>query len=227
MKSQQSSVDCIVPFFNEGSRLRQTIDFLIKVKGISKIICVNDGSTTLFYFPSHHRVVLVNLPQNLGKTMAIKEGLQHVKSQSVLLFDADLHDYHQQDLESAIALFLNKTDIDMLILRRSNDPWINRLIRTDIVLSGQRLLRLSDLKAISAKPVKRFQFELSVNDYMLAQFKACLWAPFHCRDIYKTKKYGFLPGLLGEFKMYHDLISYRGFRWYFNHLLTFCSKKLE
>ena len=167
MKLSSSAVDCLVPFYNEGPRLTRTLHFLLKINDTSRIICVNDGSTEKLTLPSNPKIILENLPHNVGKTLAVKAGLKHITSQSVLLFDADLFNCNQADLETAISQFLSHSDIRLLILKRMNDHWINQLIRTNIVLSGQRLLRTQDLKAILEKPIKPYQLELAINDFML------------------------------------------------------------
>lgn len=219
---------CIIPFYNEGNRIFHVLSTLQDVKTISEIICVDDGSTDGMNsvirrtFPN---VRVVRLNQNQGKARAITEGFAVSHGQNILLFDADLTGINVNQLARAIRIFNAKRNFDMIILRRLDDPW--HIIRTDIVISGQRLIRTNDLMHILRTHPKRFEVELAINDYMLTQHKRVGWLPLACRDIYKREKYGFLRGSLREFAMYRDFLFYQNPFWYAWLLASFCRSQVS
>ena len=61
---------CIIPFFNEGTRILDTLALVSNVSFFSSVICVDDGSTDLMssqiaqQFPN---VQLITLSKNGGK----------------------------------------------------------------------------------------------------------------------------------------------------------------
>jgi glycosyltransferase involved in cell wall biosynthesis len=169
-------------------------------------------------------VRVIRLNQNQGKACAITEGFAASHGKNILLFDADLTGINVNQLDRAIRTFETGRNFDMIVLRRMDDPW--HIIRTDIVISGQRLLRKHDLSYILRTHPKRFEIELAINDYMLTQHKTVYWFPLVCRDIYKREKYGFLTGTLREFSMYRDFLFYRNPVWYAWHLASFCRSKV-
>lgn len=89
------SVDCIIPFYNEEINISSVLNVVNKINRIGQILCIDDGSTdgsagvVQQDFPETE---LIRLKSNLGKTSAIKEGLKYVKTDYVLLLDADLTD---------------------------------------------------------------------------------------------------------------------------------------
>lgn len=230
MTSKFTTTSCLVPFYNESSRVLKVLASLAKVKNLTEIIAVNDGSTDnapeqiAEKFP---RVKLLTLSSNRGKTRAIIEGLSKSRGENILLFDADLSGLIPSQIENAIDVFGNRPELDMIILRRMNDPWIARLLRTDTTISGQRLLRTRDLKKILSIPPKRFGTELAINDYMIREGKHVGWMPLVCSDIRKLQKYGFLKGAVRELKMYRDLLFYKNPVYYLWQLLTFCYQKIR
>lgn len=56
-----NSTTAIVPFFNEGERVVNTLKLLSKVANLKEIICVDDGSTDSAY----KKITKKSLRQNL------------------------------------------------------------------------------------------------------------------------------------------------------------------
>ncbi len=224
LAKELTETSCIVPFYNEGKRVLVVVKTLLKVGNIHEIICVDDGSTDGVYkrlekFPSKVRIVRIS--QNLGKTKAVLNGLKKATGENILLFDADLRKISVNQIKKSLERF-EKNGIDMIILRRMNDPLVNKLIRTDIVISGQRILKTEDLKKILKAKLRKFQLELAINDFMLENKKRVFWMPLSCQDVYKREKYGLIKGTQRELSMYKDLISFKGVLYYFWNLANFC-----
>ena len=122
---QKPKVSCIIPFWNEGQRLFNVLDEIVKCKNINEIICVDDYSDTNFsseikkYSPS---TKYMRLNKNLGKSGAILKGLKHSEGDRILLIDADLRNVNHLEIDNAISVIQKNRNIDMLILRRIKAP---------------------------------------------------------------------------------------------------------
>jgi glycosyltransferase involved in cell wall biosynthesis len=207
-------VTCLIPCYNERNRIAQVLDVVTKVSGIQQVICIDDGSsdnTATMVSRQWPPVQVIRLSQNRGKAAAIRYGLQFVQHELVLLMDADLQELNGAELEKAISAFQSTTSIDMLILRRIRSPWFVRWYRSDILLSGERLLRRNDLEEILAQPVARYQLEVAINRFMIKRHKRVRWMPWSAMNTYKVDKLGVLEGSRREFKMYVEIVDYVGF----------------
>lgn len=221
-------VACIIPVFNESNTIVGELKALSNIKDIEEIICVDDGSTDKIVQKLKsskllsRRIKLISLDQNRGKFMAVYSGLKRVKNEIVLLLDADLKNINTLQLKNAIKIFCNNPTLDMLILRHTNDHLINKIIRSDVVIIGGRLIRKRHLDKIFKTKANRFQLELAINNYMISNKLKYYWLPFSFQHFYKSQKYGFLKGWKKEFKMWHDLFSYKGVFYFIKNLATFC-----
>lgn len=225
----EKNLSCLIPTYNEGKRIFTVLDALLKLKNLEEIIVIDDASVidlSLEIKKRYPEVKVLRFEKNHGKSGAVFEGLKIAKGKNILLFDADLYDINLNQLQEAIDYFLNHREVDMVILRRTNDPLFYKIIRTDTVTSGQRLLRTKDLKEIAKTHLLNFQLELAINDYMLKNKKNVGWLPLSLRDIFKVQKFGLIKGTLGEIKMLIDLLSYKGPFYFLKMLFSFCRKKL-
>ncbi len=105
-------VSVIVPCFNEQDNIQHCVDQIMKVFWAAQIpyevLVVNDGSTddTLkrahSLLKSSSLVRVIDLGENCGKTIALKEGVRRARGDIVAFFDADLQ-YSPKDLITMIA----------------------------------------------------------------------------------------------------------------------------
>jgi glycosyltransferase involved in cell wall biosynthesis len=226
----EPSCDCIIPFYNENGRLLDVLDNVTKVQSINTIICVDDGSTdgagasAQTAYPS---ITLVTLPENHGKTNAIQEGLKHSSTPYLLLLDSDLKDVRPDELTAAIGIIRNDPTLDMLVLRRHVDLFSMRLLRQDIVASGQRILKRTDLEKIFLTHPTGYQLEVATNGYMMRYGKRTAWMPFSARNELKFKKRGIARGVRGSIAMSKEMVAYTGWRSYLHQTLFFCRNKIQ
>lgn len=72
-------ISCLIPVYNEGPRLLETLGKLQKVKLLNKFVVVDDGSfdnavdTAKMEFPDTQ---IIKLEENKGKSTAVREGLK-------------------------------------------------------------------------------------------------------------------------------------------------------
>ena len=215
------SVTCIIPAYNEAPRIGYVLERLLKVKNLDHIIVVDDGSTdsTAAVVSEFPEVQLVRHSHNMGKSESLQTGLKEIKTADILLFDADMNHFAPKELDYAITKF-TESQTDTLLLRTTTDPWLQRLVRADLVLTGCRLLHTNDLKAILKMPVTRFQLEPAINDYYLRNKKKITWLPFSGLGPRKRAKYGAI-GILLDLKMFYEFFSYKGFFGYLYDLVRF------
>ncbi|MHA6249786.1 glycosyltransferase family 2 protein [Pontibacter sp. CAU 1760] len=209
------SITCLIPCFNERERIGTVLEAVTRIPAIGQVLCVDDGSTdgTAAYIRQNWPLVqVVQLPCNQGKTAAINHALAYVRHDLVLMMDADLQELRDEEVTAAIEAFMQPdSPVDMIILRRINSPWFVRWYRSDVLLSGERLLRKADLQQVMQQPVKRYQLEVGINRYMLRHKKVVRWMPWSATNTYKVDKLGVLNGSKKEFKMYVEIVSYVGF----------------
>lgn len=90
----------IIPAYNESSRLRPTLDELLRYfaqrQWDVEILVVNDGSRDdtadiiREYARAHPQIVLVENPGNRGKGYSVRNGMLHARGDICLFTDADL-----------------------------------------------------------------------------------------------------------------------------------------
>lgn len=219
---------CIIPFFNEGTKPIYVVECILKINNISKIIIVDDGSTD----KSTYEILRVKFPQtttirlekNSGKANAVKEGLKHVKSEYVFLFDGDHTNIKSDEIENAIQKINNNSKIDMIILRKLKDDTVvvSRYFRHDTIFSGERILRKNDLEEIYKSNFSDYQIEVAINTYMMKNKKIVYWMPSSINSNNKWKKWGWVEGSKKAFNMFKGFVQYAGWRNFIWQTLFFC-----
>lgn len=228
--TETGRISCIIPFWNEGLNLFCVLDEISMVKNLSEIICVDDASEDCNfrkiqkYFP---RIKVVRLDQNNGKSGAVREGLKHATGEYVLLLDADLRNLDHNEIDKAAEAFRYADGLDMLILRRVNAVFLARLYRADVLFTGERILRKSDLETILNGAVNGWQLEAAINAWMYANGKHVVWVPHSGINTHKYLKWGVLNGLRLDLKTYSDMITATGFNNIIRQILFFAREELS
>lgn len=218
---------CIIPFYNEGERIFEVLNTVTQISRISQIICVDDGSsdgTADLIEQRFPQIEVVRLSENQGKTAAIRHGLTYAKQEYVLLMDADLQMINQQEISFALQA-IETYDIDMIILRRINAPWFVKMDRGDVLFSGERVLKRTDLEKVLHENVCRYQIEIAINNYMLKHNKTVFWVPSSAFNTFKVQKIGLIDGFIKELDMFFDIILFAGLQNYFRQISSFARKR--
>jgi glycosyltransferase involved in cell wall biosynthesis len=220
-------VTCLIPCYNEKERVAHVLEVITKIQRIKQVLCVDDGSTdgTADYIRGNWpQVQVVQLQENQGKTAAIRHGLKYVKHEVLLMMDADLQGLVKDELEEALETYQKHSDINMIILRRIRSPWFVKWYRSDVLLSGERILRTADLKQVLQQNLKSYQLEVAINRYMLKNRKVVRWMPWSAMNTYKVDKLGVLDGSKKEFRMYVEIVSFVGFSHMMLQLASFTKR---
>lgn len=147
------SITILIPAYNEApvldtlySRLRQ-LGNVVKDYRL-EFLFVNDGSTddTLWIIQQiakkDSRISYVNLSRNFGKEIAMIAGIDHVKSDALVIIDADLQDPPEL-IPKMIELWQDGYD-DVYAKRRSRDgeTWLKKLTSKLYYRTLQRVTRV-------------------------------------------------------------------------------------
>lgn len=223
---------CIIPFYNEDfSNVEKTVREVRKVKEIDLIVVVDDGSDGVVtyeilktIYANRSDVLVKRLRFNYGKTYAICHALNYVPSGNVFLCDSDLKFLDNEEISNAILKY-ELLDLDMVILRRLNIGFFPKMIRADVLLSGERILSRKDLNKVLEANVKGYELEVAINQYFIDDNSVkCFWSPSSAVNNYKYRKFKFLKGIAKDLKMYYGLVKYIGFSNFIKQIKFFCKQ---
>lgn len=220
---------CIIPFYNEGKRINSVLSSLSKIPQINQIVCIDDGSSdgsSALIKKQFPGVELIKLPKNVGKSDSVSIGLKESKHNLILLFDADLTNIKQAEISNGIDAF-QRNALDLIIFRvKGGNNIFDKLLRKEILFSGIRLIRKSELTSVLKQKPRRFQLEVLTNKYMMKKSKKAAWIKCSALNIHKARKYGLIKGLGGSIKMELEIITYLGIIEFLKQINHFCKEEL-
>lgn len=177
---EREYVDVLIPAYNEESNILDTIEGILDIESIARIIVIDDKSSdrTIQVVRSleDERIHLVELEKNGGKGRAIREGLGQVKSDIVALIDGDLG-RSSSELEKLIEpVISNRADMTIARFGRAKKKGGFGLVKQlakkgvyfytkksiDTTLSGQRVYRRSLIESMTYIP-DRFGIEVAMT----------------------------------------------------------------
>lgn len=230
------SCACIIPFYNEGHSLLETIEVASKVAEFDQIICVDDGSNRPItsklikqIVRDHPQIKLIVRKKNGGKVAAVKTGLKEVNTKWVFLLDADLKNLKTSEIRKAIRLVKKHARrLKMLILRRAPYNKFVRAIRHDILMSGERILRTKDLREIyETKFFSGYQLEIAINHYFQENNKRCYWLQTSIENTYKVNKWKLEDSWESYRQEIVGFVNYDGAKTYVRQMAEFCRHSID
>jgi glycosyltransferase involved in cell wall biosynthesis len=227
----KKNISCIIPFYNENSRLKHTLKVFDKVSLISHIILVNDGSSDESkvlaenFIKGKSRFNLINLKKNMGKSYAIKKGLKLVKSNYILLHDADLIGISSEKIHKALSnAIADKSESKMIIFKRKQADFIQRLFNFDAMLSGERIIEKDLLESIIKMNPKGYELEVMINQHIIEQNEMIKIVNYNVRNPKRINKWGLTRSILSNLEMIRDIIKSVGMRGLLRQIEYFNSK---
>ncbi|MFA6016841.1 MAG: glycosyltransferase [Patescibacteria group bacterium] len=223
----KKTVTCIVPFLNEEERISSVLSEMVKVRNINQIIAIDGGSNDNGYIKVKKflQVKLIKLEKNIGKTETVKKGVAKNHSDYILLFDADLTNVNYLEIELVINKIINDEKIDMIIFNRKTPKLITKLNRMELLFSGERVLKRSDLIEILKTNPTGFQLETAINTYMIKNKKNIYWVQSSNINFPKIDKFGKIKGELNNLRMFWEVFKYGPLSFMFQ-LLFFARKQI-
>ena len=226
-------VSVIVPVFNEENTIKEIITLLQKVDfgGISKeIIIVNDNSTDKSQdlinelSINYKNIKSLNKNRNSGKGAAIRDALNYVSGDIIVIQDADL-EYRPQDLNSLIKPILEmKTKVvygsrilgDISGFHIASHYYGNKFLSfvTNILFGKKitdmetcyKMMTIDVIKSLKLKSNK-FDIEAEITSKLLRKNEKIVEVPihYHCRSFKQGKKITWKDGIVAIY----TLIKYR------------------
>jgi len=222
-------VNAIIPFYNEEGTIQEVARAVLSSKGLQKVIFVDDGSTDSGFqklkneFP---KATIIKQEPNKGKFEAIKLGASEIKSDTVLLIDADYKNLDTEEINRVIDTF-EANNLDLLLVKiKGGNNWFDRQLQKEILLTGFRILKKSDLESVLSSSAKGYQLEVAINKYMLENGKKIAWIDGTARNTHKANKWGFVKGLTKSVRMEISILKYIGFPGFLKQMLTIPKNKI-
>ncbi len=203
-------VSCIIPTYNEGSRIGTVLRVVYNHPLIDEIIVVDDGSTdsTQSIVKEFPNVRLIANKENKGKSYSVATGIVESLGDYILMLDADLHGLQSEDITSLVdPVKKGRADVSMSI--RKNAPRWMKLIKVDL-MTGERVLPKSMV-------MPHIQEMMALHSYALEVFlnriviknKYTINSVFlkNVYDELKTTKQGFFAGIKLFLSMWRDILK--------------------
>jgi glycosyltransferase involved in cell wall biosynthesis len=202
-------ITAIIPAYNEEKYIGNVLDPLKKLKEITQIIVVSDGSTDNTVHEAKRRgVLVVELPKNGGKGAALAAGLQYTREDIVLFLDADLIGLTEQHILDLINPVINsKADMTVGVFE-------NGRLATDMAqvispyLSGQRCAKKIWLEQIDNLANSGFGVETVLTQYANKHNLCVIHVNLpKMSHVMKEEKLGLLRGITFRMKMYWEIVK--------------------
>ena len=203
-----TKLSCIIPAYNEQSRIRAVLDSVIGHPHIDEIIVVDDGSAdgTAEVVEAIDGVRLIRMPENRGKTWAVTVGIEQAQGSHLMFVDADLLGLEQSHLTDLITPVVGG-HADISISLRTNAPRVWHWIGIDYI-SGERVMsrdlllpRIDEMRALPKFGLEVFMNSLLVRDR--ARVAVVKWPGVE--SPFKNAKYGWRAGVMADVKMIRDM----------------------
>lgn len=203
----QPRVSCIIPAWNEGTRLPGVLAVVVGHPLVAEVIVVDDGSTddTALVGARAGARVLTHTP-NRGKSAAVAWGLEAATGEIVLLLDADLIGLRADHVAALLEPVLSGR-ADTSVSLRSNAPRLWHLIGLDYI-SGERAMPRAMLDGQLERIAKLRGFGLEVHLNRLWLSCAVRVAVVRLEGVAspsKMKKQGILGGIRADARMLGDI----------------------
>ena len=203
-------ISCLIPAYNEESRITNVLNTVTKHPLIDEVIVVNDASTdaTVEKIKFFKNVTLIEHKDNKGKSNAIYTGLQASQGEYILFVDADLVGLSEQDITNLINPVISG-QADIAISLRGNTPLLWRLIGLDYI-SGERVLprRIIMEHAHKIPALPGFGLEVFLNRILIknkCRIKVIKWDNVH--SPYKKGGYGIFKDIKGNIHMAIEVLK--------------------
>jgi glycosyltransferase involved in cell wall biosynthesis len=134
------SISVVICAFNEQDRIGDVLAAISRHPMLGEIIIVDDGSTdaTAERAVAFAGVSLIKLNRNVGKTLALAQGVAAAQGEFVMLLDADLEGLTAANVD-ALAAPVVAGEADASISLRGDSLPVYRAMKLDFV-TGERVL---------------------------------------------------------------------------------------
>lgn len=111
----KKNVSIVIPVYNEETTLHEVIDKVLSLDFVEEVVAVDDASTDssadILKSYTDPRMKYIRLPDNQGKTTALKRGFSEVTGDIVVIQDADLEYNPDEILHLCNPIWNNNADV--------------------------------------------------------------------------------------------------------------------
>jgi len=201
-------IKALIPAFNEEKTIGNIIDILNTIPRVEEVIVVDDGSEDNTYQEADSRgAKVIKLDENKGKGAALQEGISKIDTEIILLLDGDLIGLNDTHIYKLInPLLADEADMTIGIFTKGRGL-------TDLAqvvspnLSGQRAIKLSELRKIKSLDQKGFGVEVTLNKHFKDKNRVKKVPLKELTHVMKEEKMGFIKGAKARSKMYLDILK--------------------
>jgi glycosyltransferase involved in cell wall biosynthesis len=218
-------VSLIIPAYNEARTVGDVLSAAVESGIFSEIILVDDGSddgTAQTYERTRESLLtnaepgavplqmkLATHARNLGKALAMRDGLQLATGEIVMFIDADLIGLEASHLRDMLAPLAEKSEysasLGVFVGGRAATTMAQKIAP---FISGQRACFRKDLLGFTAWERVGFGVETALNRYLNERnIKVRIVELEGLTHRMKEEKRGFLKGFLARMKMYREIFS--------------------
>ncbi len=200
-------IKTLIPAFNEEKTIGDIIDTLNQVSLINEVIVVDDGSEDNTYLVAKNRGArVIKMDQNRGKGAALQEGIAKIDTDIILLLDGDLIGLRQEHVYKLLnPVISDEADMTIGVFKKGRGL-------TDLAqvvspgLSGQRAIKLSELKKVKNLDKEGFGVEVSLNKHFKEKGRVKKVELKDLTHVMKEEKMGLVKGVKARTKMYIDIL---------------------
>ena len=196
----------LIPAFNEEATVGRVVR-VAREAGFPVVVADDGSKDETARRALEAGAEVVRLKENRGKGGAIAEGLKAVRTPFVLLLDADLLGLRPEHLFALLKpLKEGEARKTPTAIRASTDL----AMRLTPFLSGQRALRLEDLRSVPGLERARYDLELLLTRHAKRAGWPVVYVPMEgVSQVMKEEKRGVLAGLGHRLRMYWEILRYR------------------
>ncbi|MEM2916474.1 MAG: glycosyltransferase family 2 protein [Candidatus Woesearchaeota archaeon] len=191
-------ITAIIPAYNEENTIGRVLD--VAAETIPQVIVVDDGSTDSTSevvkerLRKHNNVLLIQHKTNLGKSIAVKNAVHHVRTPYVLFLDADLVGLKKQHIIQ-FEKMANK-GYSMVVGLRDRMGWFGELFMRCFPIGGERLVKTRIVKTLSKDGLwKAYNMESLMNWFVRRYSRIYFVKLRGLSHVPKVCKRGFLKGI--------------------------------
>ncbi len=205
----QASISILIPAFNEERTVANVVRVAL-ASNLGDVMVVSDGSTDATATQAKEAgAKVLELQKNCGKGGAVAAGIKELKTDLVMLLDADLIGLKPDHLKALLAPVLKGEAQTTAGLLRGGRGTTDLGSQLTPQLSGQRVIPLGTLQNIRSLADRQYAIELAIEDQIKNENLKCSRVALDgVSQIMKEEKMGVLRGAARRAKMYWQILSY-------------------
>ncbi len=200
----------VIPAFNEEATIGAIVAVLRAVPMLSEVVVVSDGSDDATAARAQEAGArVIELPFNMGKGAAMREGLRATTADVVLFLDADLVGLTSGHVAALLEPVVSGQREMSIGLFEGGRPFTDLAQAITPNLSGQRAVRRSLLEQVEDIDDARFGVEVALTRYLRrAGIEAEEVVLHNVTHRTKEEKLGLVKGFAARMRMYWEIVRY-------------------